>query len=117
MLTFKQYCNEAYISIGLNSDHERYREMFRDQMHNMLRLSYVKINGYGGLGSGSKAESDAIHNDISNSIIKAVRRGSELTAIILYKQKYGRKSIAVATNGTPKGKQDLLLILKEDQVS
>jgi len=99
VLTFKEYLAEHVLSIGLNPDHEKFREKYRDQMHDMIKHSYAYAGGYGDLGSGSKEESDAIHADISNSVIKATRRGDKISSVNLYRKHHGLKSIASATIG------------------
>ena len=108
MLSFKDFLEERVLSIGLNPKHEVHREVHRQEMHDMLRKAYSRpdIGGYGGYESGSKKESEAIHDDISHSVIKAVKRDGKLSAINLYKKKHGLKSIAVATDGTDRGKSD-----------
>lgn len=116
MEKFKDFIlNEKILSIGLNSEHEKHREELRPQIHDMIRNSYVKIGGYGGHASGSSEESSAIHSDISNSLIKAIKRGNNVTAVNMYKPQFGRKSIAAATDGTHQGKQDFKLIKREDK--
>lgn len=115
MLSFREFFfAEHVLSIGMNPNHEKYREQHRQQIHDIIHNSYKSIDGYGGLGSGSKAESDAIHHDISHSMIKATKRGNEITAVNLYKDKFGRKSIASGTNGTPEGKKDYMKTKTED---
>ena len=106
MQTFKDYLEEHVLSIGLNPDHEQYREKHRQEIHDILRSSYKSIDGYGALGSGSEEESKAIHDDISKSIIKATKRDGKITTVNLYRDQYGRKSIASGTDGTPQGKTD-----------
>ena len=116
MEKFKDFVlNEKIISIGLKSEHEKYREELRPQIHSIIRNSYAKVGGYGGHESGSDEESKAIHTDISNSLIKAVTRGNSVTAVNMYKPQFGRKSIASATDGTYQGKQDYKMIKREDQ--
>lgn len=75
MFSFKEYLEEEYLgerilSIGFKPEHEEYREKHRQEIHDILRKSYSHpdIGGYGGIKSGSKEESDAIHNDISKTI-------------------------------------------------
>ena len=49
MLAFTQFVlTEKVLSIGLNPNHEKYREHHRGEMHDMIRKSYSKIGGYGG---------------------------------------------------------------------
>lgn len=108
MLTFSAFLQERVLSIGLNPKHEQHREKYRQQMHDMIQKAYSHpdIGGYGGHKSGSKEESDAIHDDITHSVIKAVRRDGKLSAVNLYKKKHGLKSIASATDETKQGKAD-----------
>jgi hypothetical protein len=116
MLRFKQFLEEKVLSIGLNPKHEKFREKHRADMHDVIRKSYSNVEGgYAGLGQGSKEESDAIHNDISNSAIKAIRRDGRITAVNLYKKSHGRKSIAMGHDGTDQGKKDVRQIMSDDK--
>lgn len=119
MLSFKEYLEEEYLeervlSIGLNPSHEKHRETHRGHIHDMIHHAYKSIGGYGGHASGSKKESDAIHDDISHSVIKAVKRNGKLSSVNLYKKQHGRKSIASATDGTAQGKKDFMKTKLED---
>lgn len=114
MLTFSEFLQEHVLSIGLNPEHEQYREQYRNQIHDLIRNSYQFIGGYKGIQSGSQDESNAIHDDISKSMIKAITRNGEVTAVNLYSSKFGRKSIASATDGTSQGKEDFLKNKLED---
>lgn len=116
MLTFKGFLKEHIVSIGLNHKNDDLREKHREEIHDILHKAYShpSIGGYGGLKSGSKEESDSIHKDISDSIIKATRRNGKITAVNLYKNQHGRKTIAAGSDGTPKGKQDWKKIATED---
>jgi len=114
MLNFKSFLieqeliSEKVLSIGINPSHEEHREKHRQEIHDIIHKSYSdpRIDGYGGHKSGSKEESDAIHHDITHSLIKAVKRDGKITAVNLYKKQHGRKSIASGTNGTVQGKKD-----------
>lgn len=116
MKTFRQFMSEKVLSIGLNPKHEKYRDQHKDEMHDMLQKSYVKAGGYSGKKSGSKEESDAIHDDLSNPkhIIKATRRGDKISSVAVYKPQHGRKSIAGGTDGSDQGKADLKKTSLED---
>ena len=81
----------------------------------MLRNAYVRVGGYGKLGSGTEEESKAIYDDIDSSIIKATKRNGKISAINLYKPKFGRKSIATANDGSMQAKQDAKKIKIEDR--
>jgi hypothetical protein len=114
MLTFSSFLNERVLSIGFNPDHEKFREKHRQEIHDMIRKSYESEKGYGGHAAGSDEESKAIHQDISDSNIKAIKRDGKITAVNLYKDKHGRKSIASATNGTDQGRKDWKQIKTDD---
>lgn len=116
MKLFKEYLEERVISIGLSSDQEHQREKHRGEIHDLLHKAYShpSIGGYGGHESGSKEESDAIHHDISHSIVKATKRDGKITAVNLYKNQHGRKLIAAGSDGSEKGKEDWKKINHED---
>lgn len=118
MLSFKNYLEEKVLSIGLNAAHEvhreKHREKHRQEIHDMLHNCYKEIGGYSGLKSGTKEESDAIHDDISKSMIKAVKRDGKISAVNLYKDKYGRKLVAAGHNGTKQGSTDWKKIAADD---
>lgn len=115
MYTFKTFLiTEKVLSIGLNPDHEQHREKHRQEFHDIIQKSYVAAGGYGGHKSGSKEESDAIHKDISSSVIKATKRNGRITAVNLYKKQHGRKSIASGSDGSEQGKKDYKKTKLED---
>jgi hypothetical protein len=106
MEKFKDFIIERVISIGLHPDQESHREKHREEIHDILHKSYSGIGGYSGHKSGSKEESDAIHHDITHSVIKATKRNGKISSVNLYKKQHGRKSIASGTDGTEQGKAD-----------
>lgn len=115
MLSFKEFLFERVMSIGFKPEDEHQRETHRQEIHDILRKSYEKVEGgYSGLGSGTEAESKAIHDDISNSQIKAVKREGKISAVNLYKRSHGRKSIAAGTDGSNQGKTDFIKTKIED---
>lgn len=114
MQYFKSFLTEKVLSIGLNPSHEKYREHHRQQIHDIIHKSYKPLGGYLGIKSGSPEESDAIHQDISKSMIKAVKRDGKITAINLYKKQHGRKTIASGTDGSEQGKKDWFKTKLED---
>lgn len=106
--------NEKVLSIGLNPNHDAARELHRHEIHDMISHAYTPVGGYLGLGTGSDKESEAIHSDISNSLIKAVKRNGKITSVNMYRKQHGRKSIASATDGTAQGKADFMKSKLED---
>lgn len=114
MLSFTEFLVEHILSIGLNSEHEKFREQYRNEIHDLIRVAYSKSGGYSGNKSGSIEETNAIHDDITNSLIKATIRNGKISSVNLYKKQYGRKSIASATDGTTQGKEDFKKTKIED---
>lgn len=116
---FKTYLDlmERVISPGFNPAHEKLREKHRQGIHDVIQRSYSKLegeHGYGGHPKGSKKESEAIHSDITHHNIKAVVRDGKVSAVGIYKHQHGRKSIALGTDGTERGKKDAFMIKHED---
>ena len=114
LLRFTEYLQERVLNIGFNPRHEKHREAYRQQIHDVMRKSYSGIGGYGGLGSGTDAESKAIHSDISSQNIKATRRGDTITTATIYKPSHGRKIIGTGTNKTEQGSADWKKTAGED---
>jgi hypothetical protein len=117
MKTFRGYLEERVLSIGLNPKHDALRQKHEDEIHSAVQRSYEKVEGgYGGHGSGTKAESDAIRADIRNKdhIIKAVRRGDKVHSAVIYKRAHGRKMIALGHAGSDQSKKDIFKTLGDD---
>lgn len=115
MKSFRQYLSEKVLSIGFNDKQEKFREQHRDEIHDIIQKSYSKVDGgYGGHGSGTPEESKQIHKDISNLNIKAIQRNGKITAVNMYKDQYGRKSVATGHDGSDQGKKDWKQIASED---
>ena len=107
---------EKVLNIGFNPSHEGHREKYRNQIHDVIQRSYKDVEGgYGGHGSGSDAESKAIHSDISDHAIKATRRGDTITHATIYKKQHGRKIIALGHSGTDQGRKDFNKNAAEDK--
>jgi hypothetical protein len=88
----------------LTTDRKR---KYADQVWSMLQTTYAKMGGYQGAASAEELVSQP-------GIWKLVRRGDRITALALYRDRHGRKSIASATDRTPQGLQDLIMIKSED---
>jgi len=112
--TFTEFLAERFITIGFNIEQEELRDRYRNDLLALFSKSYEKSGGYNKYPTGSPEEYRAISDDIDSSLIKAVVRGGKITAANLYKKRFGRKSIASATDGTEQGKSDWLKIKLED---
>jgi hypothetical protein len=99
MLSFKQFIIENYKNlIGPNSKTDR--EKWVDQAWDILQKSYAPIGGIKGNGFNSKQ--DMVDNI---PFWKLYAKGDHLVAAAFYKDKGGRKSVAIATDGSNLGKK------------
>lgn len=105
MKTFTQYINENILNLFTKEDKEKYV----DEIWPLLLESYKSIGGIKGSGFESK---EAMINKIK--MWKLSRRDGKIVAGILYKDKEFRKTVAVFTDGSSKGKKDLEKMLRDD---
>lgn len=80
---------------------------YADEVWEILQKSYAKIGGFKSAASPEELISDS-------GLWKVVTRLGRVTAVSIYKDSFGRKSIASGTDGTPQGKADFFLIKDED---
>ena len=77
------------------------------EVWDLLQQAYQSI---GGFKSAASAE-ELVHD---SGLWKLVRRNGVITAVSIYKDSHGRKSIASGTNGTDQGKSDYRMVKDED---
>lgn len=87
----------------LNLSDEKSKAAYADQVWDILQKSYAKIGGFTVHASPEELAQ-------KTGIWKLVRRGQDITAVTIYKDKLGRKISAVGTNGTDQGKQDYKML-------
>ena len=83
------------------------KEKYADAVWDILQKSYEKIGGF-----KSAPDTETLIHD--TGLWKVVTRNGQISAVNLYKDKFGRKSIASGTNGTEQGKRDFLMLKNED---
>lgn len=106
MLSFKQHINENYKNfIGPNSREKRVK--WADQVWNILQRSYAPIGGI--KGSGFRSKQDMIDNI---PFWKIYTKDNKVVAAVFYKDKNGRKLVAIATDGSDLGKKIVADIFK-----
>ena len=99
MLSFKSYLSENYKNfIGPSSVEARRK--WADQAWDILQKSYEPIGGI--KGSGFKSKEDMIQNI---PFWKLYTKNDKVVAAAFYKDKGGRKSVAIATDGSDLGKK------------
>jgi hypothetical protein len=81
---------------------------YADQVWAVLQQAYSKLRG--GFGTASSLE-ELIEK---SGLWKVVVRDGKVSAVNIYKDQHGRKSIASGTDGTPQGKKDFMMIKNED---
>jgi hypothetical protein len=95
---------------------ERVRNLFGNlsklqygqQVWRVLQNSYASLPG--GFGTASSLE-ELIN---TSGLWKVVTRDGKVSAVNIYRDQHGRKSIASGTDGTPQGKKDFMMIKGED---
>lgn len=95
MLTFEQFLNEHFVNIVDDDEKQKYK----DQVWNILDLSYKNIGGV--KGSGFQSPDDMVKNI---PYWKLARKNGKIVACMLYKDKKGRKVVACGSDGTVEGK-------------
>jgi hypothetical protein len=100
MMSFKQHVNENYKNFIGPVETRIQREKWIDRVWDIVQKSYAPIGGIQGSGFGSK-------KDMIEKIPfwKLYTKGDNLVAAAFYKDKGGRKSVAIATDGSDLGKK------------
>ena len=114
MKTFRNYLaeqsgmlTERFINL-LDDDKEKKHE-YVDAVWNILQKSYAKIGGIKGSGFENK---ESMINKIP--FWKVATKSGKPVAVVLYKDKNGRKVVAAGTDGTVAGKAQIVDIMKND---
>lgn len=85
------------------------RQQYAQQVFNLIQNAYKPIGGM--KGSGFKSPQDMIDNI---PMWKLFRRGDNVKAVMLYKDKNGRKRVAMATDGSPDAKSTITQMIKDE---
>lgn len=104
---FKEFLAEGFINVIATRDDEA-RVKYAAAVFDLLQKTYASIGGIKGSGFASKE--DMIANI---PFWKLYFQGDRLIVAVLYKDKSGRKGVALGTDGSAKAKSILAQILKE----
>lgn len=96
---------ERYVNVFSTEE----KQSFVDDVWEILVTSYAKIGGIKGSGFESK---DSMISKIP--FWKLVRKDGKIVACMLYKDKNGRKLVALGSDGTPEGKEALKKMFQEE---
>jgi hypothetical protein len=111
-LNFQEFFCESFSNLFINKDDEKRRQL-ADQIHSMVGASYQKATGQQNLAFGMQSP-EAMLETIP--FWKIAKRDGRIRAVILYKDKNGRKSMAIATDSTKEGKNLLKQMLHDDMI-
>jgi hypothetical protein len=98
--------NETYVNL-FGEDIADYSE----ELYDMVQKSYATMGGI--KGRGFESPEDMVENI---KMVKFSRKNGEIKAVIFYKDKAedGRKTVAVSTDFTEEGKEELKKMLKQE---
>lgn len=85
------------------------RKKYGQEVFDLLQTSYKAIGGIH--GNGFNSVEDMIKNI---ALWKIVTRDGVVTAVVMYKDKEGRKRVAAGTNGTSQGKMDWKMLANSE---
>lgn len=106
--SFKSYLiTEGFVNL-IGTDSESDREKYVDQAWDLLQKAYFKIGGI--RGGGFNTKEDMIKNI---PFWKVYLEGGKVAVVVMYKDRGGRKVVAIGTSGTPKSREILGKVVKE----
>lgn len=104
-MRFFNWLNEKYLNLFTKDQ----KEIYIDQVWDMLQKAYEYVGGLKGAGFSSKEEMIK-----SIPFWKLVKKNNKIIACQLYKDKNGRKIVAGASDGTKEGKNALKQVIFDD---
>lgn len=108
MESFKSFINEGFVNVVLDRDTDT-RLKYAGAVWDLLQRTYSKIGGIKGSGFSSKEDMIA-----SIPMWKLYVRNGKIIVCVLYKDKSGRKAVAIATDGTKQASKILASVMKSD---
>lgn len=108
-MRIRDLLTERFINaVGNDEQAMATKAKYRDAVWDMLQRSYAPIGGI--KGSGFESPEDMMNIPFW----KIAVRDGVLRAVILYKDNYGRKSVAVGTDGSPEGSSFIEDVFRND---
>jgi hypothetical protein len=108
-MKFTEFLNEKYLNLFINTKDAISRNEYKDEVYELLQKAYKDIGGI--KGNGFNSADDMVKN---MPFWKIAKVKGKIVAIILYKDKNGRKAVAMATDGSRDGILKLKDILKNE---
>jgi hypothetical protein len=108
LANFSDFITESYKNFIGGRD-EEHMHAHKHEVHGLIHAAYEKIGGIH--GSGFRSPDDMVQNI---HMWKIHKHNGKVVAAALYKNKNGRKRVAVATDGSEHGKKALGHIMHQD---
>lgn len=106
MVAFQSFISERFVNVIGTNDFDL-KNKYAQQVWNILQTSYASIGGI--KGSGFNSIDDMIKNI---PMWKMVVKNGVVHAVVMYKDRGGRKSVAVGSNGSDYAKKHLADLMK-----
>ncbi len=108
--TFSNLINERFVNaVGYDSSALDIKHKYKNQVWDILQKSYAPIGGIKGNGFASADE--MVHKI---PFWKIIRQNEKVHAVVMYKDKSGRKSVAVGSDGSDYAKKHLHSVVVND---
>jgi hypothetical protein len=102
-MQIKEFLTERVINLFKPEDMEPYAQ----EVWDILQKSYEKAGGF-------KSATDIPDLLQKSNMWKLVTRNGRVSAVSIYRDQMGRKSIAAGTDQTPQGKRDYMMVKGDD---
>lgn len=110
MSTFKQFLTERFVNaVGNEQKSMDVKNEYVDQVWDLLQKSYASIGGI--KGSGFTSKKDMIDNI---PMWKMIIDNKVVRGVVLYKDKGGRKSVAMGSDGSEYAKKNIVSLVSSD---
>lgn len=102
MKTFKEFVSLEERFVNALPKDEELKDKYKNEVWNILQKSYKAIGGIKGSGFGSPDDMKKL------PMWKMARKNGKIVAVVIYKDKNGRKVVASGTDGSMKGKKAII---------
>ena len=107
-MRFNQIITEHVLNLLSREEREEYKDIVWD----IMQKSYAKV---GGFKSAVSPEELVTTTNLWKLVVRPTPEGGRrVTAANIYRDTFGRKSVAAGTDGTMQGKKDYIMIKDED---
>ena len=107
MKNFKEFITERFVNLHADDHEEKMKHA--SEVHGMLQKAYASQGGLKG------KEFDTPESMVKHiPLWKMHKKDGKIHAVALYKDKSGRKRVAIGTDRSPEGKKGITNIIKND---